>query len=187
MSSDLKGTMNPQELHARFQGFDDATVDGKNPKLNPGFMYVLECIETYIQKGQYGESYFIEAKVLQSQDPALSAGALVSIPVNNIFSPTDYKKAGAWAQLKGFAAACLSVFEPMNPTKAFVSPDDKSQKWTDILVATTQQMGPYAAGKLFAGLPFISRVQKIPTKNNPEHVRTEHQFWAVNDPAMQQK
>lgn len=191
---------NTQQLMQQFAGFDQATVDGRNPRITEGHIYALMVDETFIHKGQQGESVMIEAKILASNDPTRPAETMVTHVINNIFSPTDYKRKGAWGQLKGFCSAMLSQHPMFNPQKLWIHPDTPPEQigqgfsWSQFLalMVSNDRVAQFEPHRLCTGIPYYARLSKIDTKKidpatNRPFQRQEYTFWAINDPIYAQQ
>lgn len=126
------GSINAAEL---LQGLNEASAEGRNPKLNKNGQYAFEVMQTKLIKGyNSGITFVIEFRLIESSNREdFPIGRECSITINRLQDPKAENRALALGNLKQFLAAAYSDKDwgPEYGGRTFYSPDSQ-QDWVQL-------------------------------------------------------
>lgn len=131
------------DLNARelLQGLNEATAEGRNPKLNKTGQYAFEVCRTKLIKGyNTGVSYVIEFRLIETSNPVeFPVGRECTITINRLKHEKKENRDLALGNLKQFLAAAYSDKDwgPEYGGRTYYDPNS-NQDWLELGVTTCE-------------------------------------------------
>ena len=168
--------INAREL---FAGLNEASAEGRNPKLDKNGQYAFEILATKLTKGyNSGITFVIEFKLIESSDPQnFPVGRECSITINRLQDPKKENRDLALGNMKQFLAAAISDVDFGDGQKTYYDPNS-AQDWVGFGVLCAEEstylagarvrvqidVGPTKGGNTFAKPTFRVYDQSLVTK-----------------------